>query len=100
MKEMSKGTEKVGSSGRFGARYGVKVRRRLKDIEENKSHRHECPNCHKLKVQRVSVGVWQCQSCSTKFAAGAYAPTTKRIVNREFIEERKEEPAEEVIKGE
>ena len=100
MKQMSKSTEKVGSSGRFGARYGVKVRRRLKDIEENKNRRHECPTCHKLRVQRVSVGVWQCQSCYTKFAAGAYAPTTKRIVNREFIEEQKEEQAEEVIKGE
>ncbi len=97
---MSKGTGKVGSSGRFGARYGVKIRRRLKDIEDVKNQMHECPSCHQLKVKRVSVGVWQCQRCSTKFAAGAYAPTTKRIVNREFLEEKKEEQAEEVIKGE
>jgi len=97
---MAKGTMKVGSSGTYGARYGVRTRRRLKDINQVKSQWHECPTCHQKKVKRVSAGVWQCRSCSTKFAAAAYAPTTKRIVNKEYIEEKAEEQAEEVIEGE
>ena len=32
---MSQGTKKVGSTGRFGARYGVSVRRRLGAVEKS-----------------------------------------------------------------
>ena len=43
---MSKRTNKAGTSGRFGARYGVVIRNRVKTIEADQKKFHECPICH------------------------------------------------------
>ena len=75
---MSKRTEKAGTAGRFGARYGVVVRNRVKAIEAHEKAKHECPNCHHMNVKRVSAGIWQCSRCGNKFAAGADSPKIKR----------------------
>ena len=75
---MSKRTEKAGTAGRFGARYGVVVRNRVKAIEAHEKAKHECPNCHHMNVKRVAAGIWQCSRCGNKFAAGAYSPKIKR----------------------
>ena len=75
---MSKRTEKAGTAGRFGARYGVVVRNRVKAIEAHEKAKHECPNCHHMNVKRVSAGIWQCSRCGNKFAAGAYSPKINR----------------------
>ena len=61
---MAKRTEKAGSSGRFGARYGVIVRNRIKNIEAQQK------------------GIWYCKHCGTKFAAGAYSPKTKKELSQ------------------
>lgn len=74
----SKSTEKVGSSGRFGTRYGVVVRNRTRDIMKVRRAKHECPVCHRQSVKRVSSGVWECSKCSAKFAASAYTPQSKK----------------------
>ena len=76
---MSKRTNKAGTAGRFGARYGVVVRNRVKAIEAHEKAKHECPNCHHMNVKRVSAGIWQCSRCGNKFAAGAYSPKIKRV---------------------
>jgi large subunit ribosomal protein L37Ae len=78
VKNMSKSTEKAGSSGRFGARYGVVVRNRTRDIDRIRKGDHECPQCHRVGVKRVSSGIWECPRCATKFAAGAYSPLSKK----------------------
>ena len=75
---MSKSTEKAGSSGRFGARYGVVVRNRTRDIDKMRTADHECPRCHRAAVSRVSTGIWQCRTCDAKIAAGAYSPVSKK----------------------
>jgi large subunit ribosomal protein L37Ae len=75
---MSKSTEKVGSSGRFGTRYGVVVRNRVRHIDSMRTANHECPRCHREGVKRVSSGIWQCRTCDAKFAAGAYSPVSKK----------------------
>ncbi|MDR3205992.1 MAG: 50S ribosomal protein L37ae [Candidatus Methanoplasma sp.] len=74
---MSKRTNKAGTSGRFGARYGVVVRNRVKNIEAHQKAKHECPACHHVSVKRISSGIWNCNHCGTKFAAEAYSPKTK-----------------------
>ena len=51
---MSQGTKKVGSTGRFGARYGVSVRRRLGAVEKKQRQKYECPSCSKVNVKRIS----------------------------------------------
>ncbi|WP_019177468.1 50S ribosomal protein L37ae [Methanomassiliicoccus luminyensis] len=81
---MSKSTEKAGSSGRFGARYGVVVRNRTRDIDKMRTAAHECPSCHRTSVSRVSSGIWECSKCSTKFAAGAYSPLSKKETSEEI----------------
>ncbi len=79
---MSKRTKKAGSSGRYGARYGVIVRNRVKIIEAQQKKRHECPVCHHMSVKRVSSGIWECKRCDTKFAAEAYNPKAKKEISR------------------
>lgn len=75
---MSKSTEKAGSSGKFGARYGVVVRNRVRDIDKMRTADHECPRCHRMSVSRVSSGIWLCSKCDAKFAASAYSPLSKK----------------------
>lgn len=77
---MAKRTVKAGTSGRFGARYGVVVRNRIKAIEANQKKAHECPVCHHVAVKRMSSGIWECKHCGAKYAAGAYTPEMKKEV--------------------
>ncbi|MDY0293695.1 MAG: 50S ribosomal protein L37ae [Candidatus Methanomethylophilaceae archaeon] len=79
---MSKRTDKAGTSGRFGARYGVVVRNRVKTIEAAQKAKHECPVCHHMSVRRVSSGVWTCNHCGAKYAAEAYSPKTKKAISQ------------------
>ena len=72
---MSQWTRKVGSTGRFGPRYGVSVRRRVGSVEKKQRQKHECPSCSKINVKRVSTGIFKCSSCDYQFASGAYYPT-------------------------
>ena len=79
---MAKRTVKAGSSGRFGARYGVVVRNRVKNIEQTQKMRHECPVCHHPSVKREGSGIWLCRHCGAKFAAGAYSPVAKKAISQ------------------
>jgi large subunit ribosomal protein L37Ae len=65
-------TKKVSTAGRFGSRYGKKIRQRIVDIEKKQRGWQKCPYCHKNRVKRVSKGIWQCRSCNTKFTGRAY----------------------------
>ena len=82
---MAKGTVKAGSSGRFGARYGVVVRKLTRDIEKLQKSKFECPTCHHLAVKREASGIWECKHCCAKFAAGSYAPTMRSITSKEIV---------------
>ena len=72
---MPQGTKKVGSTGRFGARYGVSVRRRLGAVEKKQKQKYECPSCSKVNVKRISTGIFKCNSCNYEYASGAYYPS-------------------------
>lgn len=65
-------TNKVGTSGRFGTRYGKKIRESIAKSELVK--RHACPNCFKMVFKRESKGVWVCRNCGLKAAGKAYRP--------------------------
>ncbi|UCE11383.1 MAG: 50S ribosomal protein L37ae [Candidatus Thorarchaeota archaeon] len=69
-------TKKVGSTGRFGARYGAKLRRRVLDLERRRREPHRCPSCATRSLQRKAVGLWSCRKCGLLFAGGAYVPYT------------------------
>ena len=74
---MSKRTKKVGISGKFGPRYGLKIRKKIKQIEDIQKKWHVCPKCKYTSVKRLSSGIWKCRHCSYVFAGGAYQPFIK-----------------------
>jgi len=74
---MGRRTRKVGPTGGLGARYGVTVRKRYREIISGMKESHKCPQCGLKAVRRESVGVWVCRKCGFKFAGGAYIPSTK-----------------------
>ena len=99
---MSKRTKKVGSVGRLGARYGVRIRRRIAEVEQVSKGRHECPYCKAKALSRSASGIWCCRHCGAKMASSSYMPTPPAAVRREIAEvlakaEGKEEIAEELL---
>ncbi|MBI2148165.1 50S ribosomal protein L37ae [Candidatus Woesearchaeota archaeon] len=65
-------TKKVGSTGRFGVRYGLTVRQKVLAIEKRQKMCYECPSCSKTAVKRVAKGIWACNKCSHKFTGKAF----------------------------
>ncbi len=76
-------TKKVGITGRFGPRYGLKIRKQVKAIEEVEKSLHKCPKCGARAVRRVHTGIWKCRKCGATFTGGAYVPETN--IRREVI---------------
>jgi len=63
---------KVGSAGRFGARYGRVARRRVKEIEaEMRGATVEDDD-----VTRVGTGIWKNEETGEVFTGGTYRPET------------------------
>jgi len=65
-------SKKTKSAGRFGARYGKRVRDRLVNVESKQRKRQKCPLCGRLGAKRLSKGIWKCPKCNKKFAGGTY----------------------------
>ncbi|HDO19782.1 MAG TPA: 50S ribosomal protein L37Ae [Thermoplasmatales archaeon] len=82
---MARRTKKVGSAGRFAARYGVRIRKLVRDIEIVQRAKHVCPSCGYRKVKRESAGIWRCRKCGTSFAGGAYVPRTDTSLSIEKV---------------
>jgi large subunit ribosomal protein L37Ae len=100
-------TKKVGSTGRFGSRYGAKLRRRVLDIDDRRKEPTRCPACATKALKRQAVGLWKCSKCDLLFAGGAYVPFTdagkaaKRAiaqrVSGDFLALRDDEEIEDVV---
>lgn len=69
---MSTKSKKTKSSGRFGARYGKKVKDNLVKVESKQRTKQKCPFCEKLGVKRLAKGIWKCPKCDKKFASNTY----------------------------
>jgi len=67
-------TKKVGTTGRFGPRYGTKTKKIVRKIERRMKKEKVCPYCERAALKRVAAGVWYCKKCKTKFAGAAYFP--------------------------
>ena len=83
---MARRTRQVGVVGRYGPRYGVRIRRRVQEIDDTRRATHVCPKCQAAAVRRRSSGVWQCRHCGHVFAGGAYRPVVTTSFKREFAE--------------
>ena len=65
-------TKKVAQAGRFGVRYGKKIREAVISIEKKQRAKQKCPYCSRLSAKRIAKGVWECKFCGKKFAGAAY----------------------------
>ena len=79
---MSKRTKKVGNTGWMGARYGIRIRRRVLELDRQRELDAACPHCSTVTVARIASGVFQCSRCGTKFASGAYLFTPAPPITR------------------
>ena len=61
------------STKRFGTRYGARLKKKFAEIESQQKMTYPCPYCTYIKVKRVSMGVWQCKKCESKFSSKAYS---------------------------
>jgi large subunit ribosomal protein L37Ae len=67
-------TKKVGSTGKFGVRYGRRIRQRILEVDASRKENKSCQNCLKPGLVRLSAGIWKCKKCGAKFAGKAYKP--------------------------
>lgn len=56
----------------FGARYGRKIRNKLKTILDQRQAKHVCPRCRSTRIKRIAAGIWACKKCEVKFTGRAY----------------------------
>ena len=81
-------TAKVGITGKYGTRYGQKLRKQVKAFEILQRTKYVCPFCGNPHVRRQAVGIWRCGSCKRVVAGGAWeystsaAQTAKTTINR------------------
>jgi len=94
---MARGTTKVGMTGKYGARYGVKIRKQIKSVSRYRARPQRCPECQEDAVKRLSSGIWLCKHCTLKFAASAYSIRTRSYTREEATSQaelfRKEDEA-------
>jgi len=64
-------SKKTKSTGRYGARYGKKVRTKIVNIESKQKIKQKCPFCQGT-AKRTSKGIWHCKKCNKKFASDTY----------------------------
>ncbi|HKV90577.1 MAG TPA: 50S ribosomal protein L37ae [Thermoplasmata archaeon] len=79
---MSKRTKKVGNTGWMGPRYGIRIRRRVLEIDRAREAAAACPKCATVTVRRIASGVFECRRCGNKFASGAYLFTPAPPITR------------------
>ena len=70
MSEKRKG--KIGSAGRFGARYGRVARRRVNEIEAAMREAEVDGD----SVSRIGTGIWRNDRTGEVFTGGSYRPET------------------------
>ena len=91
-------TKKVGITGRYGVRYGSRIRKRIQVIEEKMKVPHKCPRCESKVAKRISVGIWGCKRCGAEFTGGAYTLKTQPGVESKRISTRVQRELEEIGK--
>lgn len=65
-------------------KFGARNRKLVVAALTAKKALYECPTCCKTKVRRQAFAHWECKSCGSYFAGGAYTFATEAgaIANR------------------
>lgn len=70
---MSAKEKKKGTTRRFGARYGIKVRENIEKVEALQKAKQKCPYCKYVGgIRRLAAGIFICKKCENKFTGKAY----------------------------
>jgi large subunit ribosomal protein L37Ae len=64
--------KKSKSAGRFGARYGKKVRARLVNVEVKQRQKQKSPFHPNSTAKRIASGIWKCSKTGKVFANNTY----------------------------
>lgn len=64
--------KKGGSLVGFGAKYGIKHRKKFTQVHVTLKAKRKCPECGSLKFGRRAVGIWECKKCGYKVAGTAF----------------------------
>ncbi|MBI4895849.1 MAG: 50S ribosomal protein L37ae [Candidatus Aenigmarchaeota archaeon] len=59
-------------SGRFGSRYGKRIRQNVLKAKAKTNTLYKCPSCSRIAIKRLASGIWKCKKCDIKYASGAY----------------------------
>lgn len=104
---MDRRTAKVGITGKYGTRYGAKLRKQVKAIEILQRSKYTCPFCGKNAMRRAAVGIWRCKGCRRTVAGGAWefntnaaitAKTTIQRLKKIIVEMKKADDLEKLEK--
>ena len=74
---MTARTKKVKAAGKFGAGYGINVRKEYNKIEELQRKRQISPFYAKARAKRIAAGIWKCMKTGRIFAGPAYSLEAK-----------------------
>ena len=97
---MDRRTAKVGLTGKYGTRYGAKLRKQVKSIEILQRSKYICPFCGKNAIKRAAVGIWKCKGCRRTIAGGAWEFTTTTAVTAKTTIQRLKRIADEMKREE
>lgn len=86
-------TKKVGSTGWMGPRYGIRIRRRVLEIDRAQHKANPCPKCSTVTLWRVASGIYECQRCGTRVSSAAYVYVPPPPITRQERGAVEAEPA-------
>ncbi len=62
----------AGNIGKYGTRYGAKLRKQVKKIEIIQRELYDCIFCGRRSVKRIAAGIWRCKGCRRCVAGGCW----------------------------
>ncbi|RLG28291.1 50S ribosomal protein L37ae [Candidatus Bathyarchaeota archaeon] len=76
MAQQRKKGKKTGTSGKYGPRYGRKLRKTAATLETKTKQKYKCPKCGHTTLQRTHTGIWKCTKCNHTTTGGTHTPNT------------------------
>jgi len=62
--------------GSQGIRTGASLRKRYKEVRQQKIALYKCGSCGRMTVERIASSIWRCRHCKVTYAGGAYTLST------------------------
>jgi large subunit ribosomal protein L37Ae len=56
----------------MGPKYGIRIRRRVQEVDRAAKASYVCPKCSTMTVRRVGSGLFHCRRCERTFASDSY----------------------------